>query len=82
MTTINNKIYTFDKWWNLPIKDMDDYRTTINGTLITNGMYVKYFYNQIKHIVTTRGYKINNENELKSEIVTIIYNSSKYHHGY
>ena len=82
MTTIDRKIYTFDEWWKMPIEDLDGYRRDNKGNLITNGVYVKYFYNQIKYIATDRGYKINNENELKSEIVTLIYNSSRDHYGH
>jgi hypothetical protein len=81
MTTFDRKIYSFDKWWTMPVEDLEGYRTDDNGNSITNGAYVKYFYNQIKYIVTDRGYKINNENELKSEIVTMIYNSSRDHYG-
>ena len=82
MTTYNRKNHSFKDWWVMPVEDLDGCRKDNNGNLITNGMYVKRFYNNLKELVTKKGYRINNENELKSEIVTMIYNSSRDHYGY
>ena len=69
------RIKTYKEWWNSPIETIGGYRFK-NGKIETNGNYVREFYERLKNIIDSRGYRIENENILKSEVATFIYNLS------
>ena len=70
---VKPKTNTYEQWWSSPVEPQ--HRTNTNG-LITNGRFVKDYYNDLLHILNKCGYQIYNENKLKSEIATIIYTLS------
>tara|TARA_Y100000389_G_C17357804_1_gene462056 strand:- start:13 stop:273 length:261 start_codon:yes stop_codon:yes gene_type:complete len=68
----------YRKWWSSPIETISGYRVDNKNKnrIITNGMYVKDFYNRLTNILKKKGYEIDNENKLKNEVATFIYNLS------
>ena len=72
------RIYTYDRWWNMPIKTPVGYRVDrLNNKIITNGAYIRYFYSNLKKLIESKGYEIEDEKQLKSEVATLIYNLSE-----
>ena len=67
---------TYREWWYSPIETIGGYRVDNKNRTITNGMYVKDFYNRLTNILKEKGYEIDNENKLKNEVATFIYNLS------
>ena len=78
-STIEKKqIYTYNRWWNTPIDTPAGYRVEKgNNKIITNGAYIRDFYNKLKKIIESNGYEIDDEKQLKSEVATLIYNLSE-----
>lgn len=70
---VKPKTKTYKHWWNSPIEPQ---RCTNNNKIVTNGIFVKEYYNDILNILNKCGYQIDNENKLKSEVTTIIYTLS------
>ena len=70
---IKPKMKTYRQWWNSPI---EPHQRTDNNKVVTNGIFVKEYYNDIVNILNKCGYQIANENKLKSEITTIVYTLS------
>ena len=67
---------TYKEWWNSPVETIAGYRVNNKKQIITNGMYVRDYYNRLTNILKSKGYEIDNENELKNEVATFIYNLS------
>jgi hypothetical protein len=68
---------TYQEWWNSPIETSCGYRINASNQIITNGNYVREFFNKVKNLVEKKGYEIKDEKQLKSEIATLIYNLSE-----
>ncbi len=67
---------TYKEWWNSPIETVGGYRVNNDDKVITNGDYIKDYYKRLCNLVKNHGYEINDENRLKNEIATFIYNLS------
>tara|TARA_B110000046_G_scaffold162805_1_gene177334 strand:+ start:962 stop:1225 length:264 start_codon:yes stop_codon:yes gene_type:complete len=77
---ISNKIVkprtkTYEEWWLSPVETVSGHIYK-NKQTVTHGMYVKEFYYNILDILRSTNHKIEDENKLKREIVTIIYTLS------
>lgn len=77
---ISNKIVkprtkTYEEWWLSPVDTVTGHLYK-NKRVLTHGMYVKEFYNNLLDILRSKNHKIEDENKLKREIVTIIYTLS------
>ena len=65
----------YNEWWNSPIETVCGYRIK-EKKVVTHGNYVREFYGRLKNIIESKGYKIEDEKRLKSEVATFIYNLS------